>query len=347
MMYFFKPEDFTKNYYRKDYNDGFFDARTTCKNVESGGFGFTNGIYIPFDTEIELSRADTGIYNSLQDIFATNVEYASRFEVMTRADHIRLSLDGKTVQKNWDRQLLPIGKAKHCIMFHDWNLNAISEMKEILTYLHKREENHDIFIGNKFPIQCYNTFDIVRWSNVKVMDGNFILQYNGIMEDRALYDFFYYKGQTSIDRQLIYNVTSFCANLNEFIKRYFIQLFKQCIFVRNERRHINLIYDKQIITDERWQRIIDLLNHYVNTVAEFDISDECLQRYNIENWIERLKWHIIHFQNFKFQIEEIQELMEFLKNKYPEAYNCFMNLTNVKLQGEFFIYDKPRNKKTN
>lgn len=39
--------------------------------------------------------------------------------------------------------------------------------------------------------------------------------------------------------------------------------------------------------------------------------------------------------------------MEFLKNKYPEAYNCFMNLTNVKLQGEFFIYDKPRNKKTN
>ena len=84
------------------------------------------------------------------------------------------------------------------------------------------------------------------------MDGNFILQYNGIMEDRALYDFYYYRGQTSIDRQLIYNITSYCANLNEFIKKYFVQLFKQCIFIRNERRHINLVYSKQIITDERW-----------------------------------------------------------------------------------------------
>ena len=38
--------------------------------------------------------------------------------------------------------------------------------------------------------------------------------------------------------------------------------------------------------------------------------------------------------------------MEFLKNNHPEAYYCFTELTNVRLKGEFFVYDKPRNKKS-
>ena len=87
----FAPERYSHFFYLTQY-----------KNLTYGGLAFSNNIYIPMNEEIEQCGPDTSVYDRYKDLFIG--DYASSkgfFSSLRKGIHLRLSLDSKTVWKNF------------------------------------------------------------------------------------------------------------------------------------------------------------------------------------------------------------------------------------------------------
>lgn len=99
-----EPNRYTNFFIRKDYNDGIFIPNLAdFTNVEYGGYAFTNGLYVPLNPEIEIQKPDVYIYERLRRKMGPEKYLIAAFETMMRAQHLRLSLDGKTIWTDFEK----------------------------------------------------------------------------------------------------------------------------------------------------------------------------------------------------------------------------------------------------
>lgn len=81
-----EPNRYTKFIIRKDYNDGiFFPDLVNYKNVEYGGYAYSNNEYFPLDPDIEKQKADVYIYERMRRNIGKEKYLIAAFEIMLRA----------------------------------------------------------------------------------------------------------------------------------------------------------------------------------------------------------------------------------------------------------------------
>lgn len=335
---------YSKFILRKDFNDGDFPNLLGATNVEYGGHAFTGELYKPLPEEIEKLKPDVFIYERMRKNFGTNKKYSTIFQTMTAADHIRLSLDGKTIWEDFLKPTLNDNKT-FTYFFHDYDLNKIKDADLVVKELLKRKTGIPAAVGTKFPIQINNEKDLFKWLGFRLSDNNFSLQYNGIMSDEALVEFIEKQKQTSMARQIDYIITSSSYGENDFIERFLQKIYNQAIFCRNNFIPLTLKYENDFFVDKRWERVIELINTFIRNMTMKKTSTKIINRaINFEsmysfacniNEVTKYKTHT-------FNLEEVRDLFQLVREKNYPVFKDFYEKSKVKLEGGQFVNDSTR-----
>ena len=115
----FTPDRHSKFFIRKDYYDGNFPKGLELySNIEFGGRAFNPECYVPLKEEIEVMRGDKILYENKEDNYGFTQQ--NGYNSLLKGEHCRLSLDNKTIWKNWEKQV-QINEKTRLIYFHDYN----------------------------------------------------------------------------------------------------------------------------------------------------------------------------------------------------------------------------------
>src|SRR5574344_2111872 len=341
---FLEPERYGTFIYRKDYNDNDFPIQICDKNVQYGGYAFSGEKYIPLNNEIELTRPDKYIYSKFRSDFFNNKMNSDIFKRMLNAEHLRISLDGKNIWKDFLKPI-EITKNTHSFLFHDYDLNKISGSQDVIKDLFKEFTNPAIgaFIGTKFPIQVKNKEELFHWLDFRLMNNNFSIQYNGLMEDDVFCEFIERQKGSSLARHLSYIVTAGCSSENDFIVNRLPKIFNQAIFSRTSRAVVLLRYEDNFFKDKRWEKVIKLFNAFIGNILPVRVSNEKLLWRAIE--LETLYSFVKIFEEkprFKgriFSKNDARELFQFVREENYDVFKHFYDTSKVKLDGGILVND--------
>ena len=139
---------------------------------------------------------------------------------------MRLSLDGKTVWPQFEKQL-DLGSQTRTLFFHDYNLNEIEGGREVINYLVKKIENGAStgFIAMKFPVIINQYEDLLYWCGFKSSGSFYNLEYRGPLSDEELYDFIKSQDLKMNPEKIEYNITANFRNENDFLIRGLSQIY--------------------------------------------------------------------------------------------------------------------------
>jgi len=100
----FAPDRHEKFIYRKDYEDGQYPPNLlSTPNVEYGGLAFSNNKYKALPIDIEKMKPDTYLYHKMGQFIQGDKTRDKIWNNMVTAEHMRLSLDGKTIWPDYGR----------------------------------------------------------------------------------------------------------------------------------------------------------------------------------------------------------------------------------------------------
>lgn len=230
------------------------------KNIEYGGRAFDGKKYRPLPLDIEIMKPDIQLYVNAP--FPKAKKYKESISTMKRAEHIRLSLDGKTIWKDYESQLRR-GRGIHGIIFHDYNLNDINNSAEFI------KENMAEWIpsqtgrrlGAKFPIQVNNKEDLFKWLCIKPMGSYYSLQHNGLIDESYITDLLEIRKEFSTLRQTSVNISNSFTEA-ELINGGMQRLLHNIINLRTQRLIFPLIYNEAFFIDNNWKMVMKLIMRY-------------------------------------------------------------------------------------
>ena len=335
----FSPERYSKFFYRQDYYDGTYPEKMELyKNLIYGGYAFSGKRYIPMEEEIEKQKADTYIYERMRKIFVKNKALQSSFNVMMRAEHMRLSLDGKTIWNEFPKQI-NITPSTSTIILHDNNLSQITGALDTVRELSLCKKKK-IYIGAKFPIEINNNVDLLSWGNFENSSQYYCLQYNGIIDDSALVELVNSENGRKNLKRLECIVTMSSSSENDFIDTCLQKIFKQVIFLRRHRLKIFLRYEDNFFTDKRWELLIDFLNTFASSLDTFTNKDfyKVIDKDSLFNFSKKLKDYQ-YFKNRIFTKPIARELFRMVYDKNYELFKDFYECKKVHLENGRFVND--------
>lgn len=324
-------DKYSKFIIRKDYNDGNFINPYIRENLEYGGLAYTNGNYIPLAEDIESTAPDTHLYDKYRRHFATTLELGRAFNVMSRAEHLRLSLDGKNIWSPFMRQVKTLSQAR-CLFFHDPDLGAVEGAQETILKLTTKMNQSAVGrkIGSKFPILVKDEDDLLRWSKLWPTAEFYALQFNGIINDEAFAEFIEVTRHKTISDQLIYRVDLAASDENDFIKNKICQIYKQIIFSRRHKRRLLLKYDENFFIDKRWERLLRFFQCYHNTMI---YNTEDITNGTLYDFALCIKDESNYSNKDIFLRQEVRELFQMVREQNYELFNLFYKCYNVSLIG--------------
>lgn len=267
------PDKYKKFFLRKDYDDGNFPLEIYgSDNLVYGGHAFSGEQYIPLPLEIEMMKPDTYIYEKYKDKILKHKEKGIKekekiYKNLTTAEHCRLSLDGKTIWKDYASQFKFLPSARN-IIFHDYDLGKIEgacdEIKNILSKA--RTDGWATRVGMKFPVTICSGEDLLQWISLLPNSTFFFLKFNGIIDDDNFKKFIHSCKEKSTYTQMEYWITKTPVNSEaEFVRLYMQKIFRQIVLSRNQRVFFTLKYDDNFFTNKGWEKVIDLFNYYHNS----------------------------------------------------------------------------------
>ena len=335
----FTPEKNTKFFYRKDYNDGEFPLNLlTSKNVEYGGLAFSNNVYNPLPLEIEKQRPDTEIYAKMEPVIKGTTSGARNkiFQNMMTAEHCRISLDGKTIWKDYPSQFKYLAGARN-LMLHDYDLGAIEggfeTVQEILSKA--RTDGWATKVGMKFPVQVKDGKELLKWSSLNSNSTFYSLRYIGVMDDDTFNEWVSTCRQRAVYSQMEYHVTAPWYDPNDFIENLLPKIFRQVIISRSYRVFFSLKYDEGFFPDPRWEKVIRLFNYYHNSY-----SGEPLSRYfnmiaddTMFDFASKSQVVPKSYYGEVFNKDQIREIFAFVREFNYPLFKDFYECTAEKLGG--------------
>lgn len=254
----FKPNMYSHFIIRQDYP--FNSTYPTYPNVEYGGRAFSSMKYKPLPLEIEVMRPDISLYDKVKVPHLNKKVVKGAVSTMRRAEHIRLSLDEKTIWPDWEKQLR---RNQNCfgVIFHDYNLAEINGAFELI-----RDNLNSLIahaggrrIGSKFPIVTTTEQDFINWYSLPAMGNYYYLQYDGILTPNIIP----YIEKLHMPEQIIVNVTA-NTTYEQFISQDIITLFKSILDLRRVDIVFPLTYEKGFFADSRWVDVMDLICRFNN-----------------------------------------------------------------------------------
>ena len=321
----FKPELYSKYKYRKDYDDSIYEeGLTSYKNIEMGGYAFSNGIYRPMPLEIEQVVPDTHIYDKVLPRFGTTKTLTNVYKSVLGANHLRLSLDGKTIWSDYEKQISPTQR-NYNFFFHDFDLNQIKDSHLLIKDLVKDQPliGRGI-VSTKFPIQVYNEDDMEKWLNIKGSLFFYNFTYYGLMSDEFFRHYLEVNLKTSIMSEIQYIVTWGFKDQQDFVDNGIEKLYKQLILACSNQKKILLSYQDGFFTDKRWEKVFELLTCFNNAMAH--MRRDVFRKYGRRNSLYTFVYKLKEKRVFKTDIitkPEARELFYFVHDQNPNLFKMF------------------------
>lgn len=322
-------EKYTKLIYRKDYYDGMYDTQLLLNpKVEYGGYAFTNDKQITLPKDIELLKPNKAAYESMRKFYVTNESTRTIFDRQMNAQHFRLSLDGQTIWKDWEKQLDLNGRMQTFII-HDRDLGSIDGSYELIKdFLAAVPNRLRKYVGTKFPIIPKNDKELLQWAQFKPMSLFYNIEYKRYYSDDVLYKFTILQDKTSISRQSAFWLTGDSKDEQDFVA-HLPQTYKQLLYLCTHKRFFSLKYNEEIFEDKRWCRVMDLITCWYNNfftdnqkwlLRDSQHDARMLISFVTSTFEEVIPW-IGFFPNNKYEfftIQEAWELLHFVKEACPE-----------------------------
>lgn len=238
----------------------------TGKNVEYGGRAFDGDKYKPLPLEIERMKPDISLYGRLNPKLARGYD-KSVLSTMRRAEHLRLSLDGQTIWKDFERQLRHEEKA-FGVIFHDYNLNDVEGARELI------EESLSQWIPNvlgrrigmKYPVYVDNKEDLISWLQFQPMGTYFSLVHKGLIDESYIPELVEVMHASYAVRQTSVDIVS-CFTNEELINGGIQRIFRNIINLRSHCLTFPLIYNENVLIDNDWKMVMKLILRYNNHLA--------------------------------------------------------------------------------
>lgn len=331
------PERHEKLFYRKDYNDGMFPSKILeYKNIESGGYAFTGNTYQPLDLNIEKCSPDTSLYEKFRKPFCAQKGKDKIFNAMIAAEHCRMSLDGKTIWKDYGSQFRNL-KGARTIIFHDYDLNKIEgiipEIKKILA--RARTDGWATTIGSKFPIVVNNGQDLIEWCSFKTSSYFFQIEYLGILDMDHFTQWINLCNGKTIYTYFGYNVTQKVTE--QFLIKYGLEMIlNQIVMARSRRIFFTLKYDKGFFSDKRWELVLKLFNFYLNSMKNTG-CDNYLYKIEYDTLYDFAKntrddKNLEKYYNDYLTKTQIRQIFKFVREKNYTLFTKFYETSIHKLE---------------
>lgn len=171
---------------------------------------------------MERIEPDFSIYTKYKELYGHRSQDKDQIRTILYATHVRLSLDGKTLEPFPFDRLQP----KHpSIILHDYDISSVPNALDLLKEVCKsRPSGLPYRIGNKYPINVYNYNELKGWLQLAPMGTCFYLQFNGIFSDEEIIDLVEHPSLGA--RQLIYNFTYNCKDENYFLMNVLSKIYR-------------------------------------------------------------------------------------------------------------------------
>lgn len=343
------PERHEKFFIRKDYDDGNFPTKSLLlPNVEYGGLAFSNNVYKPLPIEIEKMRPDTTLYERMEKRikYTDQKNQAIRDKIylnLSTGEHMRLSLDGKTVWPEYGRQFKNLQGARDLII-HDYDLGhvegALSEVKSIMA--RARNDGWATRLGMKFPVSIYTGEDLLGWTSLKPNSTFYSLCYKGLIPPK---EFYIYAGsckEQAAYSQMEYYVDYGCSDEDDFVKNRLRQIFRQVIIARSYRSFFSLKYSENFFKNKEWEKVIQLFNAFLHSMKTLTqaryfriIADDSMYKFACSFSERPSDWYIHKI----FTISEVREIFNFVRENYYPLFQDFYECTFNTIQEEIKCRD--------
>ena len=255
----FSSEMCTKVLIQKDYEDyDYPDKIVTDPKVEWRGLALSNGIYSPMDLEIEQCPADTSIYQGFGKYYQRTEEARVAFKALMAADHLRLTLDGRTPFEGWEKQLRDSdGKTKH-IIFHDKDLRAVPDLSNIVRDIANEYGRKNVRVGFKFPLLVETPDELWDWGRLSKTRGLSNFNLCSLMPDKII------DQMTPYPQRLTYLINSTHWSTETFIDSL-PKIFLQAMFLSSHNITMLLKFDRDFIVHPMWYLFERVFNAYVTS----------------------------------------------------------------------------------
>ena len=255
----FSPNRYTNFIVRQDfYNPNSYFIRGN--NIQYGGRAFDGESYKPLSLEIERMKPDIALYSNVT--LPKSKRYKTSLSTMKRAEHIRLSLDGKAIWEECEKQLRRDSNV-HGIIFHDYNLNDIDGaaefIKQVLPDWIRSSQGRRI--GMKFPTQVSNQNDFYKWLQILPIGQYYSLQHNGLIPESYIPDLIEIDKEFHTLKQTTINISNSFTD-DELVNGGVQRIFRNIINLRSYRMVFPLIYDENRLIDDNWKMVMRLIKYY-------------------------------------------------------------------------------------
>lgn len=255
----FSPHRYTNFIIRQDFynpNSQFIRGN----NIQYGGRAFDGENYKPLPLEIERMKPDIALYSNVT--LPKSKRYKSSISTMKRAEHVRLSLDGKAIWTDYEKQLRHDSNI-HGIIFHDYNLNDVEGAAEFIKQMLPEWIAHSQGrrIGMKFPVKVDNQTDLYKWLRIYPMGSYYSLEYHGLLDNSYIPELVEIDNEFHTLKQTSINITN-TFTYDELINGGIQQVFRSIINLRSYKLIFPLIYDEARLIDDNWKMVMKLINYY-------------------------------------------------------------------------------------
>ena len=256
----YSPQRYNHFIVRQDFYNPYTNF-PSAQNVEFGGRAFDGETYKPLPLEIEKMKPDISLYGRLNPRHVRQYD-RSVLSTMRRAEHIRLSLDGKTVWKDFEKQFRHESNA-YGIIFHDYDLNSIENANEIIEDILPRSIQHTLGrrVGMKYPVQVNNQPDMIKWLSLPPMGTYFSLCHNGLIDESYIPALLEVKTQSYAIKQASVDISNSFSSY-QLTHGGLQRILRNIINLRSHQLVFPLYYDKNRLIDEDWRMVMELIARY-------------------------------------------------------------------------------------
>ena len=346
-----EPDRYTQFFIRKEYDDGLYVPQLFLPNVTYGGRAFNPTKYAPMAEEIEFSKPDFTIYDKYVDLYGTGKENKRLIGRLLKSANARLSLDEEHIDErtiNYIANNYP--QSGGGIILHDYNLGKVEGAREVLlelSHLRKTKEGEDkpLPIGNKYPIDIYDSQELLKWSEIYPMRGVFYFRYHGFIDNEVLYEIV--NKNPTFCRQIYYMFDKACTSEQDFIQNVAPNLYKQILFCKETNTRILLKHEDDFFKTRELERFVVLLNCYANAKWQdnFMATTQTLYKYCSQK-LQRLYRDILARNNVINQYE-MREIFQYIRVENYELFKMFYEWDKVYLDGGEFKNEWTRNQRKN
>lgn len=333
------PDKFTNFIVRKEYDDGEFPKELFLPNVKYGGRVFTNNEYSELEYDIEHTIPDMHLYDKHIKYFGKKKDEEKQIKRILNCAHMRIAPDSKNI--------LPIEELnkylenkENGIFLHDYDLASLDCCDFLYEFQNQRkflckEGSNPYPIGNKYPINIYNSIELEKWLNITTIPNAFSLEHYGLMEDEVMYHLCL--ANRRLARQVYYNVTYGCKSEIDFLENRLPKILIQTLYLRRSGLKILLTYEDNFFKTKELEQIIKLFNCWLSFQWQENFLPSRQSLYDFCRSAVKFKYTSWAFKTVTLEIDEIRNIFQYIRVNNYELFKMFYEIDLIKFKGGRFV----------